>query len=294
MCKFSIGTATMACVHGTTLTVKGVKIPCGSWSCPECAKRKAIILGNRVKNGFQDKRIRFATFTARKGLSLVQMLQSLKSAWHRLSITLRRYYGLRTFFWVLEFGHDKGRPHLHVLLDCYVPQRALSRLASRAGFGSITDIRAVRDGGGFGYVFKYLGKDCGSPLLASVLHLIHSRRYGTSRNIKPAPRNADGSVCVDFVRNEVDTAFREASVQRVAGVLGTSGDFVLKSGTQSKWQGRLAFTEQDAGELISWMRTKIITGNDLLMAGGYRDIRHGERFLFAVESPQGLVEDVPF
>lgn len=294
MCKFSIGTATMACVHGTTLTVKGVKIPCGSWNCPECAKRKSIILGNRVKNGFENKRVRFATLTARKGLSLLGMLKSLKEAWHRLSIALRRRYGLATFFWVLEFGGEKKRPHLHVLLDCYVPQRALSRLAARAGFGSIADIREVKDGGGFGYVFKYLGKDCGSKLLASCLHLIRSRRYGTSRNIKPAPRNADGSVCLDFVKHEVTTAFREASIQRVASVFGTAGDFVLKSETQSKWQGGTAFSEQDAGELLTWVHNRIISGSDLLMAGGYRNVRHGERFLFAVESRQGLVEDVPF
>lgn len=294
MCKFSIGTATFACVHGSTITVKGVKIPCGSWSCPECAKRKSIILGNRVKNGFENKRVRFATLTARKGLSLVGKLKSLKEAWNRLRLALRRHYGLETFFWVLEFGHERARPHLHVLLDCYVPQRALSKLAARAGFGSVVDIRQVKDGGGFGYVFKYLGKDCGSKLLASCLRLVRSRRYGTSRNIKPAPRNSDGTVCLDFVKHEVDTAFREASVQRVASVLGTAGDFVLKSETQSKWQGRTAFGEQDAGELLSWVHNRIISGRDLLMAGGYRGVRHGERFLFAVESPQGLVDDVPF
>lgn len=284
----------MACVHGTTLTVKGVKIPCGSWSCPECAKRKSIILGNRVKNGFENKRVRFATLTARNGLTLAQKLQSLKASWNRLRLALSRRYGLATFFWVLEFGHATQRPHLHVLLDCYVPQRALSGLAYRAGFGRIVDIRQVKDGGGFGYVFKYLGKDCGSKTSARMLHEIHSRRYGTSRNIPPAPRASDGSVCVEFLMHQTAQTFRETSCKMVAGVLGTSGDFVLKSGTVSKWQGRLAFSEQDAGELLQWVRCGILSKQDLIQAGAWAQFGGGGRWLFNIEQRQGYDDDLPF
>ena len=140
MCTKYQGTAFKACVHGSTISIKGVKIPCGSWACPECAKRKQIILGNRVKDGFSGCKIRFATLTARKGLSFVGMLRSLKTAWNILRGHLVRKYGLTRFFWVLEFGHDKGRPHLHFLFDCYIPQQSLSKLAAQSKWRDISEV----------------------------------------------------------------------------------------------------------------------------------------------------------
>lgn len=294
MCKHIIGTAYMACNHGQSITVKGVKIPCNMWTCPECAKRKSIILGNRVSNGFEDKRIRFATLTCRKGLSLVGQLKSLKASWNRLRLILRRYYGLKTFFWVLEFGHEKGRPHLHLLLDVYVPQRRLSKLAWRCGFGEIVDIREVKSGKGFGYVYKYLGKDCGSPVACRVLRMIGARRYGTSRNIPPAPKATDGAVCVDYVMDALSQVTMNERTSVIAHALGIKDFTVTKKGSLVRFEGTSKYNEELLDTVISWAKCGIIQRNDFIAMGGYVGCPEGARWLSAQRARSGLLDDVPF
>lgn len=294
MCQRPIGTAAMACVHGQTIKIKGVVIPCNSWNCPECAKRKRIILGNRVKNGFEEKRVRFATFTTAGKKSLSKHLRTLKESWNRLRLTLSREYGLKTFFWVLEFGHERGRPHLHVLLDVYVPQRRLSILAQRAGFGSIVDIREVKEGGGFGYVYKYLEKDCGSKAGALALRIAHGRRFGCSRNIPPLKGSKDRWECVDYLLHQVTENVRKACVQNVAGVLGEACEVIKATGSTYEWSGKAFLDEQSTYELLTWLRSGIIDRYDLLAAGGYGSVSSGGNYLCAMLARQGQLEDVPF
>lgn len=201
------------------IKIKSVPIPCNSWNCEECAKRKAIILGNRVKGGFENERVRFATLTTNNKGSLSSQLKSLKVCWNRLRGTLVRKYGLSKFFWVLEFGHEKGRPHLHFLFNRYIPQRSLSKLAARAGFGPIADIREVKDGGGFGYVFKYLKKDCGSRAGATALRIAHSRRFGCSRNIKPIRNLKDHTLNLEFLKDAFTKPISEAQTELYSRIL---------------------------------------------------------------------------
>ena len=220
MCNTHVGSVAKMVWKDGKLNVKAFNLPCNKWSCPVCAKRKAAVLGNRVKEAFKNEKIRFATFTDSGKGSLSQRLQNLKKAWNRLRGDLVRYHGLSMFFWVLEFGGKGGRPHLHALLNCYVDQRVLSKLAKRAGFGSIVDIRAVKNGGGFGYVFKYLSKDCGLHAGAGALRAIKGRRFGVSRNIKPIKNEPDAKQTCIFsksCKNAEDLKTLALQVAKVAG-----------------------------------------------------------------------------
>jgi hypothetical protein len=72
-------------------------------------------------------------------------IASLYLAWNRLRASLKRKY-LDEYVSVVETTAS-GALHLHVLATGrYVPQRTLSRLAAKAGFGRIADVRAVRQG----------------------------------------------------------------------------------------------------------------------------------------------------
>lgn len=268
MCKHPIGTATMAVFGLDRMKIKSVTIPCNSWNCEECAKRKSIILGNRVKGGFVNERIRFATLTARKGGSFTSKLASLKSSWNRLRGVLVRRYGLSKFFWVLEFGHDRGRPHLHFLFNCYIPQRALSALAERAGFGPVVDIREVKDGGGFGYVFKYLKKDCGSRAGAVALRLAHARRFGCSRNIHPIRSDGQYTLNLEFLKDEISRTYRDASAEAFSRLL--CKDLVSKTVTDSQTtvEGSPRFDESETHILIENLTAAPLSRFDLLGAGG--------------------------
>lgn len=228
MCEKYIGNATKLVWKNGKINVVSMNIPCGSWRCKECAKRKAIILGNRVKKGFEGERIRFATFTDTGKGTLAQRLQRLKASWNRLRLCLSRDYRLTKFFWVLEFGDEKGRPHIHCLLNCYVPKYKLSALAKRCGFGKITDIRAVKDGGGFGYVFKYLHKDCGSVAGAQTLHSIRGRRFGVSRNIAPITSDDIESSCVTFSKGKTSAEVLKDRAEQIGNVIGEGTELEKK------------------------------------------------------------------
>lgn len=237
MCNKLVGHASKIIWKNGGITIKSFNIPCNSWSCKECSTRKAVILGNRVKAGFQGEKIRFATFTLKGKQSLTAQLQSLKTSWNRLRLALSRQYGLTKFFWVLEFGDEHGRPHLHCLLNCYVPQRRLSELAERAGFGPIVDIRLVKDGGGFGYVFKYLKKDCGSKAGASALKALRGRRYGLSRNIPPLKTDSETSRTAEYSDEVLAGVQLTAHAKALASVFVSKIDSVKQSSSMTAVSG---------------------------------------------------------
>ncbi|MCU4728650.1 rolling circle replication-associated protein [Halapricum hydrolyticum] len=86
-----------------------------------------------------------------------------------------RYDGL-SYIWIREEG-DSGNPHLHLLVDRYMEQSELSRLASRVGLGHIVDIRRVNARNAARYLTKYLTK-------GSLWNLPDgARRYGSSADI---------------------------------------------------------------------------------------------------------------
>lgn len=252
MCEQFVGHATKAMFHEQFVELRSFNLNCNKWSCESCAKRKAIILANRVREGFKGERIRFATFTDKGEGSFSTRLKNLKSAWNRLRLDLCRKYGLTKFFWVLEFGHEHGRPHLHCLLNCYIPQRKLSELAARAGFGRIVDIREVKTGGGFGYVFKYLHKDCGSAVGARALASVRGRRFGLSRNIKPLKNDTVSACLLAYCRQPEPGGFLKIEAEILAHCFGPRV-------TCTKWNGSSAVVRVDGPNILykspeAWQR----------------------------------------
>lgn len=279
MCRRYIGNASKIVWKNGGVSIKCFNLPCNKWDCEDCAKRKAIILGNRVKAGFQGERVRFATFTDTGKGTLCERLQRLKTAWNRLRLALSRQYNLTKFFWVLEFGHERGRPHLHCLLNCYIPQRKLSELAKNAGFGAITDIREVKNGGGFGYVFKYLKKDCGSAVGASALRSIRGRRFGLSRNIPPLRSDSTVSCTATYDSNVCAPSTLADHAKMLAGAFVSKIDTFATSSSSATAKASDALptcSNPDSAQLFldsvgSWER--------LMLFGGARFFAHGSKFV---------------
>lgn len=163
------------------LAFRELFIPCGSWECAECGPAKARFMAIKARKGFEGREVRFATLTAAGHGSRVEQMKSLKAAWNRLRTNLTRDGNALKYCWVLECGHTGGRPHLHILLDRFIPQRRLSYLAVRAGFGKIVDIRLCRGSGAFNYVTKYLSKGLGSVTAKLDLKKARGRRVSFSR-----------------------------------------------------------------------------------------------------------------
>lgn len=183
-------------VEGSKLKIKTYYLPCNSWSCPECAKRKARRVAKTTKKGLEGECIRFVTLTMRPSKNLSEAARNIKTAWNRLRLAITRRYGTFKYVWAIEGHKSTGMPHLHILLNKYIPQKWLSRSAYRAGFGYVADIRKVKTNDAFDYVVKYLGKGLGSKTLERVMRLQRLRRWSKSRSIKTDEKDNKGFTAV--------------------------------------------------------------------------------------------------
>jgi hypothetical protein len=119
---------------------------------------------------------RFVTLTVdcRAGLSRESQHKYITQRFNALRTELRDRYD------------ERDRPHLHLLVDRYLPQRELSQLAQRVGLGRIVDIRRVDARNAAHYISAYLGRGALSFLPKG------SRRYGSSADVDLDPRNSGG------------------------------------------------------------------------------------------------------
>lgn len=103
------------------------RLDCNSFSCPECAPKKASKVKERVFTGDLFKNAnnldkygsKFVTLTLpgkeyREKHTPGQGLGDLNSNFHKLTTSLRRIYGKVDYFRVYE-PHKDGFPHFHVL-----------------------------------------------------------------------------------------------------------------------------------------------------------------------------------
>jgi hypothetical protein len=99
--------------------------------------------------------------------------------WGKFRVYLgRRYDEAISYICVLEL-HESGLPHLHALVDQFIPQRWISEAWEAVGGGRIVFIERTKEIRDIGrYLAKYLTKRNG----ASSLHRL--RRISTSRDIK--------------------------------------------------------------------------------------------------------------
>lgn len=121
-------------------------VPCGAWSCSYCGWRKQqvaryLALAGMVSAHNEGDRLRFMTLTEDPKRPLD--IPALSACWNRMRTILHREGVLREYCLVVE-ATKKGRPHIHaVTTGAYIKQSRLCELAERAGFGQVTDIRAV-------------------------------------------------------------------------------------------------------------------------------------------------------
>lgn len=139
-------------------SVLKIPIRCRSWSCPRCSRKKSRQFAGATFAHFEgSKHVTVMTLTLSGGFSKPDTFKHIASSWNRLRTLMVKTFGKFKYVKVLEF-HKSGKPHYHILLNRFIPQRWLSARAARAGFGRICDIRHIDDRGGFYYVLKYLRK----------------------------------------------------------------------------------------------------------------------------------------
>lgn len=105
------------------------------------------------------------------------------TTWNTFLKRLRRKYPKLKFARVVELTRT-GRPHFHVLVDQYIPQRYVSWAFAECGGGKVADCRYVDPGRAGRYIAKYVTKsynpESSSPYF---FYITRMRTVSTSRNL---------------------------------------------------------------------------------------------------------------
>lgn len=163
---------------------------CGSWDCECCGHRLRMGLIEELERITKERPElrRFLTLTVdrRAPATREEQHEYITDRWNALRTELRDRYPNLSYLWVRHEGDERDRPHLHLLVDRYLPQSQLSQLAERVGLGKVVDIRRVNARNAAHYLSAYLGRGSLSFLPKG------SRRYGSSADVDLDPRNPGG------------------------------------------------------------------------------------------------------
>lgn len=163
---------------------------CGSWDCECCGHRLRMSLIEEIERITSERpemrRFLSLTVDSRAPATDEEKHEYITDRWNALRTELRDRYPDLSYLWVRHEGDERDRPHLHLLVDRYLPQSELSELADRVGLGRVVDIRRVDARNAAHYISAYLGRGSLSFLPDG------SRRYGSSADVDLDPRNPGG------------------------------------------------------------------------------------------------------
>lgn len=166
---------------------------CGSWDCYCCGYRMRMNLVEEIQRVCRSRpemrRLLTLTLDPSKAPdSREEQHEYLTRRWNALRTELVDKYGGLSFIWVREEGEEGDLPHLHIIVNRYIPQGWLSSTWAKLGGGEVVDIRRMeRVEKAAHYVGKYLTKNA----LSGMPEGIH--RYGSSSDIDLAVRSETDS-----------------------------------------------------------------------------------------------------
>lgn len=183
---------------------------CNSWDCYCCAHRMRMNLIEELERLVEERpeMRRLLTLTISPETAPPDHADQhahLTERWNALRTEIEDRYPGMSYVWIRHEGDEYGRPHLHLLVDRYLPQSALSAMSERVGLGSVVDIRRVDARNAAHYLTSYLGKGALASLPKGL------RRYGSSQDIELSVRGGGGDnrewdlMMDDYEIREVET-----------------------------------------------------------------------------------------
>ena len=163
---------------------------CDSWDCYCCAHRMRMNLIEELDRLVEERPElrRFLTLTLDPETAPAdqgEQHQYLTERFNALRTELNDRYNGLSYVWVREEG-EGDNPHLHLIVDRYLPQGELSTISKRVGLGEVVDIRRVSARNMARYLTKYLTKGSMASLPKG------ARRYGSSSDIDLNVRGGGG------------------------------------------------------------------------------------------------------
>lgn len=166
---------------------------CKSWDCYCCAHWMRMNLIEELERLVEDRPElrRFLTITVDGDVpgapsSKEKQHKYISKRFNALRTGLNDNYGDLSYVWIRHEGDENGRPHLHLLVDRYLPQAEVSKMTQSVGLGEVVDIRRVNARNAAHYLTSYLGKGALADLPAGL------NRYGSSSDITLNVRGGDG------------------------------------------------------------------------------------------------------
>jgi len=168
------------------IRLRAHRIRCKSWFCPVCKHRNLKILRARISSMLDGNGAVFLTLTTKDQLQdQIESMKLIQEHWDTMLKRMRRRFGKFKYFKIMEF-HKNGQPHLHVLIDKFIPQSWISRNWNDVHGAYIVDIRYRDAGRAVSYATKYLSKELANNEIYHALFAIaHMRRYSFSRGAVP-------------------------------------------------------------------------------------------------------------
>lgn len=163
---------------------------CNSWDCYCCAHRMRMNLIEELERLVEERPEvrRFLTLTLdpeTAPASQEEQHRYLTERFNALRTELNDRYDGLSYVWVREEG-ESDNPHLHLVVDRYLPQNELSALSRRVGLGEVVDIRRIDARNMAKYLTKYLAKGSMADLPSG------ANRYGSSSDITLNVRGGGG------------------------------------------------------------------------------------------------------
>jgi len=201
---------------------------CGMWDCYCCAHRMRHNFIEELERLVHQRPAlrRFLTLTLDPETApdeTAEQHEYLTERFNALRTSLNDRYDDLSYVWVREEG-ESDNPHLHLIVDRYLPQDELSHLSERAGLGRVVNIKRVEARSMAKYLTKYLTKGSMANLPKG------ARRYGSSADIDLSVRGGGGEGDWSLMMDDLTVTGPDGEPLRRAV---EPGDFVQ----QKKWGG---------------------------------------------------------
>jgi hypothetical protein len=142
-------------------TIKKIFIPCGTYKCPVCSKKRKQTLFKMISKSCQKKDFLMLTLTLRKNqYGLKYNWQRINHAWDILLKQLKRRFPKVKYFRCVELQKN-GMPHIHALINCYLSKWEIKKIwETITGDSFICKFEEVRSSCA-GYILKYFYQSVG-------------------------------------------------------------------------------------------------------------------------------------
>lgn len=178
------GDSKIECTYNDGNTIKKgfYTFRCKKWDCPKCRKYKAYLVRQKIDSNFSNKQCYMLTLTYTRKLNPEQTWKLLGPTWNRLRTFMTKKIGKFSYCRIVEPHSDGQYPHLHIIIDRYIPMSlALSHL-QKQGFGWVCHSQRISSAGASAYVTKYLTKVKWSESANLLRKLTNTRMVTLSRD----------------------------------------------------------------------------------------------------------------